>query len=75
MEQIAIGVITTMPQNTVFALPSVVCRIGATVACEVSVDGITWAAPVGPANVEGVDVCASFIRCPTATCKVIAKTY
>lgn len=66
------GVPTTVTQTNSYALPPHANAILATVACELSADGTTFALTAG--TTTGVVSAASFIRCTTSTtCAVVIR--
>jgi hypothetical protein len=71
--QLSTGVPTTIAQNAVYSLPTVLCFISSSVAIEASLDGTTWAALAG-ANTTGVYCGAAFVRCPTAAAIINCET-
>lgn len=58
---LSIGVPFTITQNVVYALPAKPCVITASIACDTSVNGTTWAAFTS----GGVNSTGKFIRCTT----------
>jgi hypothetical protein len=71
--QLSVGVPTSIAQNVVYALPTVLCFLSSSVAIEGSLDGTTWTALTG-ANTTGVYAGVAFVRCPTAAAIVNCET-
>jgi len=71
-QQIQIGVLTTITQNTAYALPARKCFIMSLAAVEISPDASTWVAATG-SNTTGVAVAAPFVRCTTGNTSIVAK--
>ncbi len=67
------GVPIAVAQTTSYALLARACRVQATVAVEVSVDGTTWATLTNSTTV-GENTSAMFVRCTTSTtCVVVCR--
>jgi flagellar basal body rod protein FlgF len=75
-EVIAVGRITTLTKNVVYALPARAGRLQADSAVQISPDGATWDTLTN-AETVGVDISSGFIKTvsTTADAVVMFKTY
>lgn len=69
---IPLGVQTNIAQNGIYGLPNKPCYVFSSVAVEVSIDKIVWAALTG-ANTLGASTGGAFLRCPTAAALIFCK--
>lgn len=68
---IEVGIVTSIAQNTIFALPARKCFIMAQAAVEISLDGSTFVTATG-SNTTGVATVAPFVRCTTGATIIVA---
>lgn len=67
------GVIHTLVQNEIYALPVVKCMIQASAVCELSLTSSTTGFTAVSATTTGVETVAGFLRCTTAAAVVSVK--
>ncbi len=71
LNTVRIGIVETILQNVVYALPARQVRAMASVSVDISLDNSTWAAL---ANVTtGADCTAAFVRCTTGNALFLCK--
>lgn len=68
---VKIGVVETLTQNVVYALPARQVRVMSSLAIDISLDGAAWAALANATT--GADCTAAFVRCTGGNALFVAK--
>lgn len=75
-EEIQVGVVSTIIQNTVYALPASLTHLTATAAVETGLSsGTTGFTLQSTSTTTGLFVSAAFVRCTTGTTTICCKKF